>query len=226
MDNKNNENHETTEWKNEDINALDDFGRTLLDRMIYASRSPETVEKIIKAGGKSGQQDGELVDMILERVTSGYHEQISEYGEKSVQNNIENLAILVNNGYRPGPCGSLNELLSNPELFEKYPETMKKILPHDEKLMVKLNSIKDRRQLNENQPEDPLEERLKRAKTTISREESKDRRAYHRFKVGPLKDSPKLGKTGNSSTGEVNEAHKRAARASIEAFLTSKKRSK
>lgn len=211
MDNKNNENNETTEWKIEDINAEDDYHQTLLDHMIYESRPSESIEKLIKAGGESGRCDGELVDLILERVTAGYRGQISEYGEKNIQNNIENLVVLLNNGHTPG-SKNLNELLSNPELFEKYPETMKKILRHDKKLIDKLNSVKERRELRENHPQDPLEERLKGAKEAISEERCKMRRDGKRFIRGPLRNAPELGKTGNSSTGEVTEIHKKAAK--------------
>ena len=81
-----------------DVNAEDQFGQTLLHQMVYASRPAESIDKICKAGGSS---DENLLGLLLERVTYRYYFQLDIYGEKSIERSLENIVVLLKNGYTP-----------------------------------------------------------------------------------------------------------------------------
>lgn len=149
-----------------DVNAEDQFGQTVLHHMVYSSRPAESIDKICKAGGSS---DENLLGLLLERVTSDYDYQLIYYGEKSIERSLENIAVLLKNGYKPdyynsyvprdkkgnflydGKYDVVNEnreffdkILGNKKLTEQYPELIDKILSYEEKdyLQDKLNVLR------------------------------------------------------------------------------------
>lgn len=151
-----------------DVNAKDRFGQTVLDHMVYCSYPAESIDKICKAGGKSYENP---LGLLVERVTYNYDEQLQKYGEKSIERSLENIAVLLKNGYeadyyrRYVPRDKKGEFLydaeydiknvnrrffdkirGNKQLAEKYPELIDEIMSFDKKdsLQEKMNTLHEK----------------------------------------------------------------------------------
>ncbi len=187
-------------------------GGSFLYESILQSSSPESIKTILDKGGKFEVGDYpsyELVDLLLYRVTD--KEPLKNSEEKSVKNDLENMTILFDRGLADVPV-NLDKLLSNPELFEKYPEIMKKMFNYDKSLLEKLEDVKSRKENKEinNQKKDYLQDKLESVRASISRRaKRKDDTSEETRIIVPR--GYNLGNTGNSSTGEINEFHHRVA---------------
>ncbi len=182
--------HVTDENVNRESN-----GNSFLESSLYSSKSPETIQSIIDKGGKFREWEN-LADiswMLVNRLTSDYKGQLEKYGENSVKNNLGNLAVLIETGLIEKPK-DLDKLISNPELFEKYPDIMNKLFEGDKDLQAKLDNVKNREELK-GKKDDYLQDKL-----NLLRERLGD----------------KLGKTADVKTGEVTDEHRKIAKQQVE----------
>ncbi len=203
-----------------DVNAEDSFGRTVLDNMIYASRPVESIKKVYQTGEFITDPE-DSVEMLLDRFTVDYGYQVACYGEGSIKRNLNNFSFLIKEGIAEKPK-DLDRLISNPELFEKYPETMKELFADDKHLEEKLAKVVERREL-EKQPDDLLEEKQDKINKAVRRLRGRlrPRRNFPdgdpRKEYWELKGKIKVGKTADVKTGEVRKEHKSAAEIQTEA---------
>ena len=184
------------------VNLVNPDGYSFLHEAIWESKSPKVINDILDKGGKFvGYNDthpDEMVYELVERVTSHYEYQLSQpNGEKNVKNDLENMTILMEKGLAYAP-ENLDKLLSNPKLFEKYPETMKKMFNYDDNLQEKLEEVKNRKE-NKGKNEDYLQEKLKAVRASLNAH----RRRPPRTRKGSEEEERKLGH--NYRMGETGE---------------------
>ncbi len=137
------------EDKSININEKDAFSQTVLDHMVYSSKTPESIDNILKAGGKSGRTDGELYGLLLERVTTYYNDQVREYGQDSVKRQLDNINILLKNGvefYDDKQKDNFFKALANNEtLIKQYPEQIVEILAHsNDNLQARMDTMRSK----------------------------------------------------------------------------------
>ena len=183
-------------------------GNSFLEASLYSSKSPEVIQAIIDKGGKlhESEEPKDIGWMLLSRLTLDYNNQLKHFGENSVKNNLGNLAVLIESGLIE-KSKELEQLISNPELFEKYPDIMNKLFEGDKDLPAKLANVQKRGELKE-QKDDYLQNKLTAVKAAI-RQHRRTPRNDDTAIVVPRSYS--LGETGNSSTGKTNEFHQRVA---------------
>lgn len=195
----------------EDVNLMDsNYNNSVLGSMLYEAKSPLAVKALIdKGANKLGAEDDfeNIKDMLIRRVTSEYEFEHKDYGENRVKNNLGNLAVLIKTGLIEKPK-DLDRLLTNPELFEKYPDVMNKLFEGDKELPNKLEKIKNRENLKE-QKDDYLKEKLTAVRNAIRNNSifkiRKDGKAVRKQRP----DYEVMGTTGDSVSKENNELHKK-----------------
>lgn len=225
-----------------DVNAVNEYKETVLDMMLLPrgnmkSHSVESAKKIYEAGGISTFNDEESAEWLIKRfidASSDYttisgktaNELTVNYGKNAIKNSLDNIAFFLEKGIMPRPK-NLEALLSHPEWFEKYPETMKKIFSSGINIQEKLKQLKNRAELRQ-QPADMLAEKQKEIEI-----HSRDGgfRIRRRNEFGEQIDEKLLnptkmhmGKTGNSQTGKVSfEQREVAQNQAIAAYKFMKK---
>ena len=194
-------------------NRKDSFGHSFLEASLYCSKSPKAIEAIIGKGGKFSEEEhpSEVVNMLLERVTFGYNDELEEFGENSIKNTLGNLAVLIETGLIEKPK-DLDRLISNPILFEKYPDEMNKLFEGDKDLPRKLENMRAREHNKETT--DYLQDKSDDLRAAIHRIKMRQRRGERR-----VLHSDRDGETGNSLTGEVNASHQKIAERRTESYL-------
>ncbi len=200
-----------------DATAENNMGQTLPDKMIYSACPVESIKKVCEAGGRISEPE-DTVEMLVRRVTKDYAYQLRYYGEKSVKNALDTISFMIE---IVGPSKDLNVLISNPELFEKYPEQMQKIFGNEVKVKEQLARIKSKkeqqRKINE-QGIDPLAEKEKQIERAIDGAQGPLHMRRGRSTPGEWAKLPeetrekmRAGKTADAKTGEIRDEHKAAA---------------
>ena len=203
-----------------DVNAENYNGDRVLNLMLYDSYPIEMVKKVYQAGGyfdeyfDSGRKvfDNCLIWKPIE---------LNAKGDKAgAKNSLDAIAFLIKENLVS--TEKLDLLLSSPDLFEKYPETMKELFADDKHLEEKLAKVVERREL-EKQPDDLLEEKQDKINKAVRRLRGmiRPRRSFPdddpRKEYWELKEKIKVGKTADVKTGEVRKEHKSAAQIQTEA---------
>ncbi len=176
-------------------------GHSFLYESVLASSSPKTIQTILNKGGKFVASDDpsyELVDLLLYRVTDNDHLKNSE--EKNVKNDLENMIILLDSGLADVPV-NLDKLLSNPELFERYPNIMKKMFSYDKNLLEKLEDVKVRKE-NKEQNRDYLQDKLEKVRKALQKSQRRPRKGDERKK---LTRNYRMGETGEVTRKNLSE---------------------
>ena len=198
-------------------NRDNSFGNSFLESSLYASKSPEAIKSIIDKGGKFNDEvePNHIVNILLDRVTSDYNGQLEEFGENSIKNNLENLAVLIETNMIEKPK-YLDKLISNPELFEKYPDVMNKLFKDDKDLPNKLDNVRNREKSKAKNKEetDYLQDKADVIEAAVHRIKMRQKRGKTRVSY-----SYRNGETGNSVTGEMDATHQKIASQRTKAYL-------
>ena len=177
-------------------------GSSVLDDLLYDSQSPKAVKSLIDKGGNFGSETDseEIKDRLIVRVTSGYKFQLQDFGEDNIKNNLGNLAVLVETCMIE-KSEDLDRLLSNPELFEKYPNIMKKMFSYDKNLLEKLEDVKVRKE-NKEQNRDYLQDKLEKVRKALQKSQRRPRKEDERKK---LTRNYRMGETGEVTRKNLSE---------------------
>lgn len=194
--------HVTDENVNRESN-----GNSFLESSLYSSKSPETIKSIIDKGGKfrEWEDPADISCMLVNRLTSDYKGQLEKYGENSIKNNLGNLAVLIETGIIE-KTKDLDKLISNPELFEKYPDIMNKLFEGDKDLQAKLDNVKKRGELKD-QKDDYLQEKLEEVRQAVKNLSRRRRRSEYAvidadtgIPMHLMRHYANMGKTGKSGS--------------------------